>query len=516
LFERFQAGQKSNELIKSLLEDPAKSDVLHNIQNILLEVTRLKLRGHWEGSVWKEDALPKDYNREEIFTNVVDLIKNLPKLRSLTFRGNGQVPLILINALQEYLPRTSLHVQGWKRLRPDEDHNNPVEIALAKSLNLRSISTSFADTGTLYDLRSAAFKRIIALAPNLESVHIMPADERSLMSFTDIPNLRYIEEHRRGQLFEIKNPSSNAIKTLITSHGHEIHTWENATDMAKLERLETRLGPPSLLKPGEQTPRLQSLAHISFSMITHHLEHAQRMNDDMNNFLTICKPLQSLSIDTWFKTLAFADILPHHGSTLRKLYLHDTEAILPMTLLKDIRDHCTELQDFELDMKRSSDGKAEAELLSALSTFPKLRIVRLNISPGITGVHYAENPFWTKNPGWLERMWVLLSPLRLEELHVKIGKWDNMWWGGGRYISYDWGEEEGESWRCVWARRSERDDRPDEIMVIKCLADYALLKSRDWEVRTLPRRWRFGEMWSRPRDVARFEEDPPVVDEDDL
>jgi len=49
------------------------------------------------------------------------LISQIPCLRSFTFGGGDQMPLVLIQALEKYQPRAHLHIRDWARVKDDEE-----------------------------------------------------------------------------------------------------------------------------------------------------------------------------------------------------------------------------------------------------------------------------------------------------------------------------------------------------------------------------------------------------------
>jgi len=61
------------------------------------------------------------------------------------------------------------------------------------------------------------------------------------------------------------------------------------------------------------------------------------------------------------------------------------------------------------------------------------------------------------------------------------------------------------------ARASDRDDRPDEIAIIRSPRGGSDLVEQAWETRTVPSGWRFGEKWEVSDNVGKFEEDPSIA-----
>jgi len=540
-----QDAQKSSDYIKALLSDPGKSHVLRNIRFIILQTSRgskwpmTRRRRYLQTVVLKEEELEKK------FVDVVELIKKLPKLKKLTFKGDDRVPLMLINALQEYHPCASLHVERWSRIRGDEDHNNRVEVALAKSPNLRSISARFWNDPDVWastkehDLRIPAFKRIVALAPNLESVGVSQGRTGCVRPYYTSEQRQ--ETRRRAQLFFVEQPSPNSIKSLVSHGGDFATSFEDVTDISKLERLQSSNipRPDYFAKEGVPNDRFQSLSHLSLTMSRH--PRLPRLpfhecNDAASQFLTSCPPLESLCIKTWFKTISLSDILLRHGSTLRNLSLHEAETtsleeprkILSKMQLEEIRRACPLLEDIEVDINRSSDGKSEFELFSSLAGLAKLKIFRLYIDLGIAHedrrmsvpdrkkMTYEENPFFIENPGWLERIWAIIQSEKgknqsvpLKELHVKVGEWDRNVSGG---LPTHWVTWERSNRKYLRATASDRDDRPDEIAVIRGPdrgGDDSTVKS--WEARPVPSDWRFGDKWEVLQTVGEFEARPSVA-----
>lgn len=206
-----RATQSSSHSIKELLEGTAKNHVLGNIRFVTLETP-----GRSEYLITRPlgNLPPSTEDLEARYVDVVELIKKLPNLKGLTFKCHDRVPIIMIDALQQYHPHASLHVHGWIRIRDDEDHKNPAELALANSPNLRSISASIWRDDAVGDLRIPAFKRIIALAPNLESVSVLEGSSGSVMP---LEMLQEDQLRQRSELFRPDTPSPNSIKSRMTN-----------------------------------------------------------------------------------------------------------------------------------------------------------------------------------------------------------------------------------------------------------------------------------------------------------
>ena len=337
---------------------------------------------------------PEDSELEEKYSDIVELIKRLPRLKELTFTGGDRLPLVLINVLQEYHPHASLHVERWSRIREDEDHNNPVEMALAKSPNLRSISALFMNEETACDLRIPALKRIIALAPNLERIAVSSVDIGCVIRGYSGEQL--VEIDRRSKLFDVEQPSPNSIRSLIY-HGKDfVRTFEDVTDISKLELLHISSIPrlDYFAKNGVPNGRFASLSDLSLTLALSTRRPPNQYIDVVDQFLLSCNPLKSLSIKGSFNMISLLEILLRHGSTLRKLSLHESESpslerprqVLSQIQLAHIQKVCPLLEDIEVDINRSSDGKVEQALFFSLAGLPKLKTVQLYVDLGIAHI----------------------------------------------------------------------------------------------------------------------------------
>jgi len=309
------------------------------------------------------------------------LLAKIPDVRSLTFRGYDQMPVLLLETLQKYHPKAHLHVHDWTRIRPDEDHNNPAEIALARSPNLRSIQGRIAGDGGLLDLRLVAFKRIIHLAPNLETVDIFGGQPppRSLVSGS--------RGKKKLQLFYPQPPKGNAIKVLISRWGNHLAALRDVTDISMLERIDVGVIKSQDLLNGK------SHFHCSFPNLRHlsvWLGSDSRMT--ILRFLEHCNPLESLSLTNRCGKVPISSILDCHGSSLRTLALHETEEPernvpgdrVSVDDLEMIGRCCPQLVDLAMDIDYSQIEDPEPTIWLALARLPRLVTLRIYIGIGST------------------------------------------------------------------------------------------------------------------------------------
>jgi len=489
--QRFTFGDTANEkvkktqaIIKDLLNDPTKSSVLDAIRTISIEVHEIK-----------------DWNRNKASTNysgwddLVDLLIRLPYLKALTVAGDGQIPKIVFETIEHYHKTAYLDILDWCRLEDGQDHNNPDEIALAKSPNLRSIQARLWNTNADYDLRFAALKRIVTMAPNIQDVDISQGSSGCVVRGYSMEQLQ--EERRRAALFDVE-ASPKSIKSLKSEGGSFVDSLGIAVDCTKLESLDIDYIPDEDFFTRDCLPnsRFPNLKHFSTSIDLYNRDAIKLavLKLAVSGYIASAKPLQTLSLKNWRKDIPLSTILSAHGKTVQTLALHETENInepqglLSLTELDQIAQCCPFLEDLTLDVgDRGLDHMLA--MISALAKLPKLSVLRIYIPLGIAG-EAAQTPWGLlekekssldvgshkRNPlsplddaCWLENFWSILRTEKLryrtpalQEFHVKIGEWESKM---GQGFPAPWVIWESSNRRYLIAKPSERDDTPDELSV---------------------------------------------------
>jgi hypothetical protein len=451
---------------------------------------------------------------------MVELLGKMQYLKTLTFHGPGQIPASILAVLERSNPRARLEIRDWGRVDDGGDDQDEAELALARSVNLRSIQARFWNTNARYDLRMAALKRIIALSPHLEEVNI--ATGRSGFVVREISIEDFEEEQRRAEKFEIE-PSTNSIKSLIIRGGQFVDALEGITDLSRLENLDVDgISPDFFMKDGISNARFKNLKHLAVGLTPNRGINGQGLMENyaLESFLACCNSLESLEIRDRGDTIPLSTILSVHGNSLKKLVLHETESanmsdetqVLTLHDAQAIGRNCPLLEDLTIDAINDSSPEAFQQSFALLATFPKLSVLRIYVPLGIaeeaartpfvflddeevkleTEQHQA-NPFNPlQDPLFLENSWAFLrsekekngtSPLR--ELHLKVGEWEREMGSG---FPAGWIIWEASHRRYFIARPSERDDRPDEILVQTIESNR--IGSRDgpesWQVRKVP------------------------------
>lgn len=189
-----------------------------------------------------EDEEEKDFESQWI--DLCQLVRQLPRLKSLTFQGrleidNGlvlspmghdredlwenlrrqSIPSTLIRALQKHQPDCELHVKGWIRCWENKWVSDETELALQASPNLRSLELLVTDVhhdGEDFFLQ--ALNRIIVNAPDLKQVRFgladacypdsLPGDEWDALDL----------EGKPYQYLQWKKQASAILPSLTTDH----------------------------------------------------------------------------------------------------------------------------------------------------------------------------------------------------------------------------------------------------------------------------------------------------------
>ena len=506
-----QQSRRSNDVLKSLLADPAKKHILLSIRSITVNSTP-KLTS-WR---LRPDLDPSNQQaHKDKWLLFADLLSKIPHLRSFTLKGTDLLSVAMLDALEKYHPRAHLHIRNWIRLQQDEAHASPEEQALARSPNLRSLQVRLWDTAGGIDLRQGALKRIVALSPNLEVLDI--SEGSSEVMERPITAAERAEESRmRDKFLEDVVPSSNSIRSLSSRGANHVAEFDDVTDMSRLESLQLNDGWGLFSDDldshwfGERYPRLRHLALDIGRLRT------ESVDEGVEVFLHTCTPLESLRITDGAYRIPLSAI-KSHGKTLRTLVLHNTEQagsesrypISPKEV-QELGESCRMLEDVTIDGEKPSAEGSLNEILSALCTFPRLHTIRIYLPLGIAEEAdrtphifldedevraeiegHRANPVKSFEDGsWLEKTWSLLrnekkrngsAPLR--ELHVKVGEWEREMSGG---FPAGWVVWEAANRRHFIATPHERDDRPDDISVhIKGTKPYSNVDSH--EIRKVPR-----------------------------
>ncbi|KAL0565351.1 hypothetical protein V5O48_016670 [Marasmius crinis-equi] len=124
---------------------------------------------------------------EKKWSLFVEFQSRVVNLREVVFDCHEQVPLVLLNILEEKHPDSRLHVKRWTRISCDVRVGDPHEEKLARSPCLQSIEARFKTGGPRMDLNLAALTRILALSPNLEEISTAVENLEAALNF---PSMR--------------------------------------------------------------------------------------------------------------------------------------------------------------------------------------------------------------------------------------------------------------------------------------------------------------------------------------
>ena len=374
-------------------------------------------------------------------------------------------------------------------------------------------------------------KRIVALSPHLEHVDIFSGSFGCSIHFSS----DYIGEYQRKQLFDVE-PSPNTIKS-FKSRGDEC--WHeardgilgSAIDVSKLECLDVDhlySGDEEWLRKYETTePRLvvsDKMKQLSLEINSNDKEILHKIED----FIASCYYLEKLELTGNVRSIPLSNVLMHHGEDLKILAIHEKESPTvedqpgcTVAELDEIRHSCPNLEDITIDTGKLSSAESLHDVLSALSRFPKLSVIRLYIPLGIAKTaaytmhmfldeeeqdiekkQHQDNPYSPlEDPHWLEYFWLVLKNQKtrygtpqLRELHVKVGEWEREISGGGYPAA--WILWESSNRKYFIAKPVERDDKPDEIYV--CERTSGQLNSKDIGEKTVKIPKMVGEHGSNP------------------
>ena len=270
------------------------------------------------------DLEPRD-QEETKFENLVSLVTKLGNLKVLNWSYHGPIPLAVVEALQEHHPKAELRVYSFDRFSATDDHQDPAELALAKSPNLTIIKTSIwhGGHGTHPDLREAAFKRIVATAPNLRFASVVTGHSGCVIHMPTEEELEELEQ--QSKKFLTQNKPNNALRAL-TLDGYPLNEetlkdWGKLVDLSKLESLKCSRGLPDATYFTYAPQVLTSLKHVSLNLSYG----SQAVKNLIQTYIQDIAPLESLSLWSWIGIVPLDGILKRHGETLKTLQLHERE-----------------------------------------------------------------------------------------------------------------------------------------------------------------------------------------------
>ncbi|KAF2806936.1 uncharacterized protein BDZ99DRAFT_537888 [Mytilinidion resinicola] len=181
-----------------------------------------------------------------------------------------------------------------------------------------------------------------------------------------------------------------------------VASWKKHIDWTKLRTLDIDLPPNSFLDVFKGEELLQSLESLTLrpkwsfrgneTTFCKFDDEATQLRANYTAFITSLRPLRELSISGMGKHLDIVPILERHGTTLRKLSIHEFERDCPnrtrpylVHQLAQIREYAPFLHTLELDFIRGPTGWP-GDSIEELADFEQLRELTMHFD--------LEDPEW--------------------------------------------------------------------------------------------------------------------------
>ncbi|KAL0581768.1 hypothetical protein V5O48_000245 [Marasmius crinis-equi] len=329
--------------------------------------------------------------------NLAQLICRLTRLEELVFDCLEPVPTTLLAVLRQHHPACRLHVRNWTRRSRDVKVGDPQEEDLARSPCLRSIQGVFGISSRRpMDLNEAAFLRIIALAPNIESASFRARTAGDTFNNAKMTEADREEEKQEVARFEVKSAKRKVLKRLEWYYvrPNSIKRLEGTIDLSKLEELDGVLFYCPGFRHAIENSTFSGIVHLAFTIPPMEVESHDERKSAVMGFICSLRPLQSLSIINYFEYIDMPTILQLHGSSLQSISLHEVESpdgtrsVLTSDQLNGIRTGAPNLESLTIDVNRTIREKDEKRVYAALSSFTSLTQITLYYDLGLQALRY--------------------------------------------------------------------------------------------------------------------------------
>ncbi|KAF9255730.1 hypothetical protein L218DRAFT_1008242 [Marasmius fiardii PR-910] len=324
----------------------------------------------------------------EKWSSIIVFISRTIQLRVLVFDCREQIPVMLLEAVQNEHPSCRLHVRNWTRLRPDVKVGDLSEEALARSPCLRSIQAVLGVGSRRMNLNVAAFQRVISLSPNLEQISYKARYGRGGRI-----GIYYIHESLEEEIsaFSVEHPARKDIKFISwqSMNLETIQSWERFMNFNAISTLD--LGWVEDKEVFEYIGSHQvfgSIKYLSFRIERRFPEYKQAVT----HCLSSLPALESLAIINYYHVIDLESLLSSHGESLRSLSLHQIEfpnrsrAVPTLDQLRLVRSSAPNLETLEFDL----DRETEEEFYKVLASFPDLRTLTIFYDLGVP-LRYAKS-----------------------------------------------------------------------------------------------------------------------------
>ncbi|KAG7091693.1 hypothetical protein E1B28_010714 [Marasmius oreades] len=396
--------------LNKILEADSSSIVLRSVRKIVLRSNN----AIWAGN--SDDGYPYVPSENEVYdkwSSLVKFVSRASHLKELVFDCRERVPLILLETLQNFHPACRLHVRNWTRLSSDTKVGDPYEEALARSPCLRSIHILSLTGGSELNLDEAAFQRILALSPHLESFTYLTQDvgrscvrydfgqthRQEAPKFSEATVRKDMKTIRWGKSEPVYGSGSRGFLDRSM-----IEHWGAFMNFQTVQMLDLGwVQDPEVLEYIMTRRTFEGVRDLSFKLVSitglDSVSVEQRLRDAVNRFLSSFTRLESLSIDNYHRRIDLGSLLASHGESLRSLSLRYIEEYRarPVLTLEDlhlIRTSASHLETLGIDINFTPKGKYESEAYEVLGSFHNLRTLNVYYNIKAVDETFGEEVYW--------------------------------------------------------------------------------------------------------------------------
>jgi hypothetical protein len=344
-------------------------------------------------STQTEGSMVVDVEDIEQWRKFLTFIEKAARLRTLTWKPRLHIPLHVLQALEKYHPTLQLKVYNYTRTSQSGDANHPAELALASTPLLVGINAKIYlnYANPRHDLREVALRRIISQSPNLKYVSVF-------VDQSDRSGHKVASSEQKDPFYKRCTPNSKIRNLTLDGYRlskETLEDWSYFVDLSTLENFKClRGGEPKADYFARALKVMFNIKHVSLNL---RFNNSKEFRAAVENYLSLCPTLESLSLWSWVGRVNLSTIL-RHGPTLQVLQLHEREegsfGRLPAITaenVRSIREACPHLRDLTIDMRRESRNllleEKNDEICDEIALFgPQLDKVQIYFDLGIASI----------------------------------------------------------------------------------------------------------------------------------